>query len=59
MILFSVLRKVGAYGEVLVDWELTSDDLVVGKAAETFNETRGTVVFGDGVKMRNISLQVS
>lgn len=57
--MFSVVRNVGTYGKVFVDWEIASDDLVAGKTAETFNETKGTLVFGDGVKVRNVTLRVS
>jgi hypothetical protein len=57
-IFFSIIRKAGAYEEVPVDWELTSDGGVSGQVAETFNVTRGTIVFPDGVRMRNITLQV-
>ena len=42
-----------------MDWELTSDDSVSGQVAETFNVTGGTVMFGDGVRIKNITLQVS
>jgi hypothetical protein len=42
-----------------VDWELTSDDSVSGQVAETFNVTGGTVMFDDGVRIKNITLQVS
>ncbi len=58
LFLFSIIRKAGTYGDVPVDWELTSDDGVTGQVAETFNTTRGTIMFGDGVKMKNITLQV-
>ena len=54
----SVIRNAGTYGEVPVDWELTSDDGTFGKVAETFNVTKGKIVFNDGVRMRNITLKV-
>lgn len=56
--LFSIIRRAGTYGEVPVDWELASDDAVSGQVAETFNMTKGTIMFGDGVRMRNITLRV-
>ena len=55
---FSIIRKAGAYEEVPVDWELTSVDAVSGQVAETFNMTKGTILFPDGVRIRNIILQV-
>ena len=58
MLVFSIIRKAGAYGEVPVDWELTSVDGVTGQASMAFNMTKGTIVFPDGVRMRNITLQV-
>ena len=53
-----MIRKAGAYGEVPVDWELTSVDGVTGQANMAFNMTKGTIMFPDGVSMRNITLQV-
>lgn len=57
--LFSVIRKAGTYGTVPVDWDLISDDHVSGQVAKTFNKTKGTILFGDGVRMKNITLYVS
>ena len=56
--LFSVIRRAGAYGEVPVDWDLASDHAVSGQVADTFNMTRGTIMFDDGARMRNITLRV-
>lgn len=56
--LFRIIRNAGTYGEVPVDWELTSDDGVSGQVAKTFNLTEGTIIFADGVTMKNITLQV-
>ena len=41
-----------------MDWELASDHAVSGQVADTFNMTRGTIIFDDGARMRNITLRV-
>ena len=56
---FSIIRKRGAYDSVPVDWKLTSDDSITGQASSNFNATNGTITFEDGVRTKNILLQVS